>query len=399
MQRPVSPSDSQQLDIPDFRLLRPIGSGSYGEVWLARSVIGAYRAIKIVRRSQFDSEKAFEREFRGIEAFEPVSRAHAHLLQVLHVGRNEADGFYFYVMELADDATGAPISDPDAYVPKTLRSLVRSGSRLPATEAIQIGHELASGLSHLHGLGLVHRDIKPSNVVFVNGAAKLGDAGLVARSRDDMSLVGTEGYVPPEGMGRPQADLYSLGMVLYEISTGRCRQDFPEIPTDLPSREDKALFLQLNEIVLKACEPDSTRRFKTASDLLAALDRLQHEGVGRNGIHDLAQKKPRLWTAILTLIVLLILLFAYFALFRQSAENKPPTPETRHVPATAPGLSPTAKSEKDDPPPRKLNTEPYLPTEDNSPFPVPSTLNSPRAQDPVSVKTITTESADEFLRP
>ena len=385
-------------DIPDFRLLRPIGTGSYGEVWLARSVTGAYRAIKIVRRDRFDSERTFEREFRGIEAFEPVSRTHGNLLQVLHVGRNETGGFYFYVMELADDATGAPISNPDTYAPRTLRSLVRTGDRLPVSEAIRIGRELASGLSHLHGLGLVHRDIKPSNIVFVNGVAKLGDAGLVARSREDMSLVGTEGYVPPEGMGRPQADLYSLGMVLYEISTGRCRQDFPEIPTDLPSREDKALFLRLNTVVLKACDPNPARRFKTASHLLAALDHIQPEKIGENGIHSLFGKKRLLWTATLALILLLFLAFSGAALSKRRTANRQERPEATLVPSAVPSISTAADKEIDNPTRLEPTKELIPPPEDESPIAVPNG-NSLRTQEPVPIKTITTESADEFLRP
>lgn len=385
------------IDIPDFSLLRQIGSGSYGEVWLARSVTGAYRAIKIVLRDQFDSEKSFEREFRGIEAFEPVSRTHGNLLQVLHVGRNATTGFYFYVMELADDATGAPISNPDAYVPKTLRSLVRAGNRLPVSEAIRIGRELASGLSHLHGLGLVHRDIKPSNVVFVNGVAKLGDAGLVTHSREDMSLVGTEGYVPPEGMGRPQADLYSLGMVLYEISTGRCRQDFPEIPTDLPSREDKALFMQLNMVVLKACDPNPARRFKTASHLLAALEHIQPEKNGEDGIYRLFVRKPFLWAVTLALVVLLVLVFSGAALSRRRTADQREGPETTLVPSAVTSLSTAADKEIDTHTRLEPTKETTQHPEDESPITVPN--DSLRTQEPVPVKTTTTENADEFLRP
>ena len=89
--------------IPDHELLRCIGRGSYGEVWLARNIMGAYRAVKIVYRATFDSDRPYEREFKGLQKFEPVSRTHESQVAVLHVGRNDRDGYFFHVMELADD--------------------------------------------------------------------------------------------------------------------------------------------------------------------------------------------------------------------------------------------------------------------------------------------------------
>ena len=90
--------------IPDHTLLRPIGRGAYGEVWLARNVMGALRAVKVIWRSQFESDRPYEREFAGIQRFEPVSRSSGGLVHVLHVGRHEAEGCFYYVMELADAA-------------------------------------------------------------------------------------------------------------------------------------------------------------------------------------------------------------------------------------------------------------------------------------------------------
>src|SRR5438552_13335773 len=94
----------QPPQIPDHELLRPIGGGSYGEVWLARNVMGTYRAVKVVYRDTFDSARPFEREFSGIQKFEPVSRLHDGLVDILQVGRNDAAGYFYYVMELADDS-------------------------------------------------------------------------------------------------------------------------------------------------------------------------------------------------------------------------------------------------------------------------------------------------------
>ena len=106
-------------------------------------------------------------------------------------------------------------------MPKTLKTeLSRRRSRLLVDECVTIGLSLTSALAALHRQGLVHRDIKPANIIFVGGVPKIADIGLVAASGQD-SFVGTEGYVPPEGPGSVQADIYSLGKVLYEIAMGK----------------------------------------------------------------------------------------------------------------------------------------------------------------------------------
>src|SRR5207253_6019474 len=89
--------------IPDHELLRRIGLGSYGEVWLARSVMGTYRAVKVVYRDRFQNERPYEREYSGIQKFEPISRSHEGLVDILQIGRNDRDGYFYYLMELADD--------------------------------------------------------------------------------------------------------------------------------------------------------------------------------------------------------------------------------------------------------------------------------------------------------
>jgi serine/threonine protein kinase len=130
--------------------------------------------------------------------------------------------------------------NPDTYTPSNLRSELHLRGRLPAAECLRIGLALTTALEHLHKHGLVHRDIKPSNIVFVNGIPKLADIGLVARAEATISFVGTEGFLPPEGPGTRQADIYSLGKVLYEISTGHDRHQFPELPTNIVELPDRA---------------------------------------------------------------------------------------------------------------------------------------------------------------
>src|SRR5436190_4875007 len=139
--------------IPDHEIIARIGGGSYGEVWLARSVTGALRAVKVVWRCHFSSERPYEREFHGIFQFEPISRSHPGVVNVLHVGRDDVAGCFFYVMELADDAEAKAISESvdyksvpkgtvalaststdssiTRYSPRTLASDLKFRSRLP----------------------------------------------------------------------------------------------------------------------------------------------------------------------------------------------------------------------------------------------------------------------------
>ena len=264
--------------IPDHEVLRKIGGGAYGEVWLARGVTGALRAVKVVWREDFEDARTFEREFEGILKFEPMSRDHPALVNILHVGRSpDGVSFYYYVMEIGDDVTSGQDINPIEYEPRTLRAdhHQASGVQWDTNVCIDVGLRLAEALDHLHERGLAHRDVKPSNVIFVNGRAKLADIGLVA-ARGQRTFVGTEGFVPPEGPGSAQADVYSLGKVLYEIATGKDRMSFPELPDEMPSGADKKRWLELNKIICDICEPRiSKRKISTAADLADALRRLQ----------------------------------------------------------------------------------------------------------------------------
>jgi serine/threonine protein kinase len=281
--------------IPDYELLRPIGQGSYGEVWLARNILGELRAIKVIYRSRFIDPRPFEREFEGIQRFEPISRSHPSQLAILHVGKNDAAGCFYYVMELADEVkdpkreirepqeirtphtkpTDGRIRTSDLYRPHTIRHDLEQSGRLPISECVQIGLSLTTALAHLHDHGLVHRDIKPSNVIFVNGVPKLGDIGLVTEAGDTQSIVGTEGYIPPEGPGTPQADIFSLGKVLYEISTGMDRRRFAELPQDLREWPDRKEVVEFNEILLRACAGELGKRYRAAREVQDDLTLLQ----------------------------------------------------------------------------------------------------------------------------
>jgi TolB-like protein len=259
--------------IPDFDLLHCIGRGSYGEVWLARNIVGTYRAVKIINRKAFRDEETFEQEFSGLQRFEPVSREHDGFVAILHVGRNRAEGFFYYVMELADNESKGDRIEPETYVPKTLSHELARCGRLSVEQSAQLGLSLSQALAELHQRGLVHRDVKPSNIIFVKGHAKLADIGLVAHTGEKMRL-GTEGYIPPEGPGKPQADLYSLGMVLYEATTGADRLDYPALPPDVDIMPEHEAFLKLNSVILKACDKNVRKRYQTANEISDDLARL-----------------------------------------------------------------------------------------------------------------------------
>jgi len=322
--------------IPDHTLLRPIGRGAYGEVWLARSVMGTFRAVKIIRQGQFDSARPFERELAGIQRYEPVSRSSGGLVHVLHVGKNDAEGYFYYVMELADDASGAvhneskPGSEADgtirldAYKPRTLRSELKRLGRLPTADCLRLAIDVASGLGHLHRQGLVHRDVKPGNIIFVNHRGKLADIGLVTAQGEGRTFVGTEGYIPPEGPGTTAADLYALGVVLYEASTGFSPDRLPDIPAEWLAERGGDEALEFIEIILKACEGERKRRYASVEPLQADLALLQ-SGQSVRRARTLERRYATLrqcgWAgAILLVIALLAALFASYRA-RQAAEN------------------------------------------------------------------------------
>ena len=264
--------------VADHTLVRRIGKGAYGEVYLGRSAVGLYHAVKLVFREDFRQAEPYEREFRGIQKYMPVSLGHPGLVPLLHVGRNDEAGYFYYVMELGDDKSGSTQVDPDTYTPKNLLEDLKQRGHLPVTECLEMFLALTGALEYLHGEKLVHRDIKPSNIIFAKGLPKFTDIGLVtdlASTARDASYVGTEGYIPPEGPGTAAADVFSLGVVLYQAATGLDRHRFPELPPTLTGRPDVGSLLQINRIIVRACQPEVEKRYQSAAEMRADLLRLR----------------------------------------------------------------------------------------------------------------------------
>ncbi len=340
--------------VPDHDLLRCIGEGSYGEVWLARNSLGTFRAVKVIHCGRFkENDRPYEREFTGLKNFEPLSRGHEGLVDILQVGRDDDAGYFYYVMELADGTAGEkggkreseiyPTAHPAAsqpekselpaeghspsvrreegrgeglangfdaakYRPLTLEDkILANGRRLPVADCIRIATTLADALRYLHERELVHRDIKPSNIIFVDGVPKLADVGLVARTDSARTYVGTEGFVPPEGPGTPRADIYSLGKCLYEMAMGKDRQAFPSPPTLLDELPDRGPLLELNEIINKACDPDPKDRYQSAQAMLQELQLLQG---GKSVSRARLQRKRLRLAAAMAIITSICALFA-----------------------------------------------------------------------------------------
>ena len=319
---PIQPVRTAPPDVPDHELVRRIGMGSYGEVWLARNAVGTWRAVKVVFRDRFQDARPYEREFIGIQKYEPISRTNEGLVDVLQIGRNDAEGYFYYVMELADEAEPlggedgrwkiedgqsatvclrSSILDPRRYMPKTLACEIRTRGRLPVEECVPLGITLCLALGHLHRQGLIHRDVKPSNIIFVNGVPKLADIGLVTDLAGADSFVGTEGFIPPEGPNSPQADLYALGKVLYEASMGKDRNEFPEPCTWLAIGEESKTLMELNAVLLRACAPKPRERYQTAEEMNADLA-LLHSGKSVKDKHAL-ERRLRVTTRLAVAVV------------------------------------------------------------------------------------------------
>src|SRR5438093_1163194 len=310
--------------VPEHELLKRIGGGGFGEVWLARNrVTEAPRAVKVVYRDGFEGARPYDRELPGLTRFEPVSRARDGFADVLQVGEEQEQGFFYYVMELADARaalTGEPALDesgtrqpveggPGAvthslntdlliteYQPRTLASDLKQRGRLPAAECIEVGRALAEAVAHLHRQGLLHRDIKPSNIVFLGGQPKLADLGLVATVDEASSFIGTRGFIPPEGHVSARSDLYSLGKVLYQCAWGQDRLEFPAIPAEAADWEDHHALLELNEVILKACDHDAQQRYASAEELQADL-LLLRQGRSLRGVRRL-ERRLRHWARV-----------------------------------------------------------------------------------------------------
>ena len=252
-------------------LVREIGHGAYGVVYLAVGTDGKRAAVKVCRRDEIGEER-YARELRGARLYSAIPRTTGLVWMKELV--EEPWGFYS-VMDLADHEFDGEFSE-DTYRPKTLASMLGGVKALPIDESVKLGIALAKGLETLQRHHLLHRDIKPGNVIYVGGRPVLSDPGLVVEESEAASLVGTPGYVPPENFTAAVGDVYSLGLTLKAASFGRGIEDLDKGPA-LEADTSAAQFPAWWRILNKATDPTPSRRYQSAKALLKELEGLRRK--------------------------------------------------------------------------------------------------------------------------
>ena len=256
-----------QSQLPDYELLESLGRGGMGAVFRARQVkLDREVAIKVLLPPPGEVEGWSERFQREAQALARL--VHPGIVTVHDFGQSE--DLAWIVMELVDGAD--------------LRQMLDEG-RLPQAEALAIVPALCEALQYAHDQGVVHRDIKPENVLFDRfGGVKLVDFGLAKLSGDAAGLqltrtdqaMGTPRYMAPEQLERPRdvdhrADLFSLGVVFYEMLTGHVPAGVVEPPSRIAGVDPG-----IDDVVLGALEREPDRRPQSAADIERGL-----KGIGQ----------------------------------------------------------------------------------------------------------------------
>ncbi len=260
-----------------YEILEKIGNGGMAMVYKAKChVLNRLVAVKILR-DEFTTDEEFIKRF-SIEAQAAASITHPNIVSVYDVGRE--GNLYYIVMELVKG--------------KTLKEIItEEGGPLPWKWSINIAMQIASALETAHKNNIVHRDIKPHNIIITeDGIAKVTDFGIAkAVSNSTITAFGTTigsvHYFSPEhargGYTDSKSDIYSLGIVMYEMLTGRVpfdadtpvsvalkhMQEEPIPPIEVNPKIPKAV----NDIIMKAIRKDTTLRYQTATDMLRDLNR------------------------------------------------------------------------------------------------------------------------------
>ncbi len=270
---------SSKLLAGRYELIEKIGEGGMAIVYKAKCrLLNRYVAIKILR-PEFTKDEQFIENFRR-ESQAAAGLSHPNIVSVYDVGQE--GNIHFIVMELVD---GKPLS-----------KLIEEKGRLEYKEAISIIRQVASALSLAHKNQIVHRDIKPHNILITStGTAKLADFGI-AKAVSASTIIGGNNKVmgsvhyfsPEQARGAyvdERSDIYSLGIVLYEMLTGKVPFDgdnpisiaLMHINDPMPSvtAEVPGLPPQLEKIIMKATDKYQTNRYRTADEMIEELDNIE----------------------------------------------------------------------------------------------------------------------------
>ena len=256
-----------------YRIVGLLGKGGMGEVYRADDLkLGQPVALKFLPDQLLSDGAALARFHREVRIARQIS--HQHVCRVYDIG--EVDGQHFLSMEYIKG--------------EELSSLLRRIGRLPADKATEIARQLCAGLAAAHNRGVLHRDLKPANVMIdENGSVRITDfglAGLEEEIRSEEIRAGTPAYMSPEQLaGEEQttkSDIYSLGLVLYEVFTGKKVFDAPTIgqlldlrrsdttPTT-PSSLVQNIDPLVERVILRCLEKDPEKRPASALQVAAAL--------------------------------------------------------------------------------------------------------------------------------
>jgi predicted Ser/Thr protein kinase len=263
---PLAPPSAAELAplFPGLEIKEVVGHGGMGTIYKAlQPQLDRLVALKLLS-PELSRDPAFAQRFSH-EAQALARLNHTNIVRIFDFGR--AGGFYYFLMEYVDGVT--------------LGNLIKQRALHPE-EAQRIVIEICHALQYAHEEGIVHRDIKPSNILLdKKGRVKIADFGLAqlvskaskgSEEAQPMMIMGTPRYMAPEQLDTPwkvdrRADLYSVGVLLYEILTG----ELPQARFELPSRKAGADPL-LDEIVYRALARQPRRRYQSAEDMRAAVE-------------------------------------------------------------------------------------------------------------------------------
>ncbi len=263
--------------ISNYRIESLLGQGGMATVYYALDVkLNRHVAVKFIDK-RFKNNPVYASRFVN-EARMMAKWRHDNIIQIYYA--DDTQGYSYYAMEYVD---GDDLS-------KVMSLYQEQGGLMPIEDVIRIGKAIASGLDYAHRQGIIHRDIKPSNIlVSKDGRVLLGDFGMALDVRDGSmgNIFGTPHYISPEQARRsadavPQSDLYSLGVILYEILTGTVPFNDPSPasialqhisePPPSPRSVNPELSIEIEKVLLKALEKDPKSRYQTGAKLIAAIE-------------------------------------------------------------------------------------------------------------------------------